>query len=160
MTQESTKTSYEAKSFTFWVSYYDVAQELTPKEQGEFYKAIMDYIFLGVDSEADLRKSVRICFKAIKANLKRSIANRRQNGNESGENRGDVPQPENALNLNLNSNLKKRSAGAGSVIDTPPAACPKCGGVLTRTAMTINAPKGKRRIWRCEKCGEEVEAIG
>ena len=42
--------AYKSKSFTFWVSYYDVAQELTPREQGEFFKAIMDYMFLGEDT--------------------------------------------------------------------------------------------------------------
>lgn len=148
---------YEAKSFTMWVSYYDVAQELTPKEQGEFYRAIMDYIFKGEDCEDDLRKSVKICFKAIKANLKRSVANRRTNGSESGENRGEVPQPENALNLNLNSRLKIKSAGSGSGggKPAPPSACPKCGGPLEKTAA--HDQRG-RTLYSCVKCHEEVWA--
>ena len=150
--------AYEAKSFTFWVSYYDVAQELTPREQGEFYKAIMDYMFMGVDSEPELRKSVRICFKAIKANLKRSIANRRGNGTESDENRGEVPQPEIALNLNSNLKIKKKSAesGSGGGKPAPPSACPKCGGVLLLTGLHI----GKRVMLRCEGCGKEVWCDG
>ena len=94
---------YRAKSFTMWVSYYDVAQELNDREQGEFFKAINDYMFAGIDREQELRKNVRICFKAVKANLKRSVANRRAVGKESGKNRGEVLKPENALNLNLNS---------------------------------------------------------
>lgn len=135
-----------------WVSYYDVAQELTPREQGEFFKAINDYMFTGEDPEHDLRKNVRICFKAVKANLKRSVANRRTIGKESGENRAEVSQPENALKLKLNSNIKLKPNPARS----EPTACPKCGGPLVRTGTTINAPKGRRRIYRCE-CGEEVE---
>ena len=149
--------AYTAKSFTMWVSYYDVAQELTPREQGEFFKAINDYMFTGEDPEPGLRKNVRICFKAIKANLKRSVANRRSIGKESGENRAEVTKPENALNSNLNSKLKERAAGSGSVGADPPAVCPKCGGHLERTGSTIAGSKGKRRIYRCE-CGEEVVA--
>lgn len=147
---------YEAKSFTMWVSYYDVAQELSTREQGEFYRAIMDYMFAGVDREAELGKAPKICFKAIKANLKRSKANRRVVGDESGANRGEVPQPENALNLNLNSKIKKRSAGSGSDggKPTPPAPCAKCGGKLEKTGTST--PTGKRRMYRCSSCGEEV----
>lgn len=146
--------AYEAKSFTFWVSYYDVAQELNAREQGEFYKAIMDYMFMGVDSEPELRKSVRICFKAIKANLKRSVANRRSIGAESDANRGEVPQPEIALNLNINSKLKKKSAGSGSGggKPAPPTACPECGGMLLLTG----AHRGESVMLRCEACGKEV----
>ena len=155
MPQESTKTSYEAKSFTFWVSYYDVAQELSAKEQGEFYKAIMDYMFTGIDPEDDLRKTVKISFKAIKANLKRSAANRRKNGNESDGNRGEVPQPEIALNLNLNSKIKKRNVGSGSSFNTPPAVCPKCGGDLAPTGTHRGYGKDER-LHVCEACGAEV----
>lgn len=142
--------AYKGKSFTFWVSYYDVAQELTAREQGEFFKAICDYMFAGEDPEPELRKPVRICFKAIKANLKRSVANRREVGSESGENRGEVPQPENALNLNINlkSNLNPNSKPKPA---RAPAACPKCGGTLEPTA----SKQGNARVYRCA-CGEEV----
>lgn len=61
------------KGFTFYISYFDVAQELeTPEEQGEFYRAIADYMFANKDREAELSWHVRVCFKAVKANLKTS----------------------------------------------------------------------------------------
>ena len=147
--------AYEAKSFTFWVSYYDVAQELNAKEQGEFYKAIMDYMFTGIDPEDDLRKTVKISFKAIKANLKRSAANRRVIGDESDENRGEVLKPEIALNLNSNSKIKKREVGSRSDRPDPPS-CPKCGTLMEYTAMTKGSGRYKRQRADCPKCHEEV----
>ena len=60
------------KSFRFWVSYWDVAQELSPKQQGEFYLAIIEYMFTDNDPEDNLKGSTRLAFKAIKANLKTS----------------------------------------------------------------------------------------
>lgn len=149
--------AYKSKSFTFWVSYYDVAQELTPREQGEFFKAIMDYMFLGEDTEAQLRKPVRICFKAIKANLKRSVANRRVIGDESDENRGEVPQPENALNLKLKLNIKNKDVGSGSGAGLPaPPSCPKCGTPMEFTAITKGSEKHKLQKLDCPKCRGEV----
>lgn len=156
--------SYNAKSFTFWVSYYDVAQELTPKEQGEFYRAIMDYIFTGEDREPNLSKSARIGFKSVKANLKRSVANRREVGSdsdgnrdgigtESGGNRDEVLQPENALKLKLKLNSKSIADGAGSDGGKPArlrrmekGVCPQCGGELFRSTQT-----GRMT---CGVCGE------
>ena len=78
----------EQKSFRFWVSYYDVAQELTPKQQGEFYRAIVEYMFTDTDPEDSLKGTVRICFKAIKANLKTS-RKRSQAGIAGNEKRWD-----------------------------------------------------------------------
>ena len=149
--------AYNAKSFTMWVSYYDVAQELTPREQGEFYRAIMDYMFKGEDREPELGKAVRISFKAIKANLKRSVANRRGIGEESGQGTSTRLESESPLNLNLNSNLKKKSAGSGSGggKPAPPTACPRCGESLERTST--HDQRG-RTLYRCPKCFEEVMA--
>lgn len=73
----------KVKGFTFWLTYWDVAQELTPKQQGEFYRAIADYMFTDTDPEDGLKGSVRIAFKAIKANLKTSIK-RAEVGSEGG----------------------------------------------------------------------------
>ena len=67
------------KGFTFYMTYFDVAQELGEKAQGEFYKAIVDYMFSGQDPEETLPKRVRIAFKSVKANLKTS-KKRSQNG--------------------------------------------------------------------------------
>lgn len=67
------------KGFTFYLTYYDVAQELGEKAQGQFYKAIADYMFSGQDPEETLPKRVRIAFKSVKPNLKTS-QKRSQNG--------------------------------------------------------------------------------
>lgn len=152
---------YQAKSFTFWVSYYDVAQELTPREQGDFYRAIMDYIFEGRDDEAKLSKTARIAFKSVKANLKRSIANRREtdanreaNGRESGTNRGEVPQAESALNLKLNINPKSNPNPNASGEAVGGGEAPTCHA-CNRTA--IRNPHQPER-WLCPKCEKEVLA--
>lgn len=140
-----------------WVSYYDVAQELTPREQGEFFKAINDYMFTGEDPEQALRKNVRICFKAVKANLKRSLANRRSIGTESDANRGEVLRLDNALNININSKLKKKSAGSGSGASLPaPPSCPKCGTPMEFTAITKGSEKRRLQKLDCPECGGEV----
>lgn len=152
--------AYNFKSFTFWVSYYDMAQELTPKEQGAFYRAITDYIFVGIDREAELPKMARMAFKLAKANLKRSMANRRESDanrdaieQESDANRGEVPEAENALNLKLKLNSKSKSNpnsndgpdGGGS----EPPSCPVCGRI------SIRHPH-KRDTWFCPKCETAV----
>ena len=64
--------SYDVKSFRAWATYYDVAQELSRKEQGAFYRAIFEYMFAGNDVENELSRLTKICFKSIKPNLKRS----------------------------------------------------------------------------------------
>lgn len=69
------------KGFTFYLTYYDIAQELGEKAQGQFYKAIADYMFSGQDPEETLPKRVRIAFKSVKANLKTS-QKRSQNGTD------------------------------------------------------------------------------
>ena len=149
--------AYNVKSFTFWVSYYDTAQELTPREQGQFYRAVMDYIFTGEDRESALPKTVRIAYKSVKSNLKRSLSNKRASGEnreeigeESGENRGEVPQPENALNLKLKlkskSNSNQNATDSASAEGEPPRC--QCGRIATRHPVT--------RRWYCWKCEAEV----
>ena len=70
--------------FTFWRTYWDVAQELSEKQQGEFYRAIVQYMFTDQDPEGDLKGTVRICFKAVKPNLKTS-ARRSESGEAGGK---------------------------------------------------------------------------
>lgn len=62
------------KGFSFYVSYYDVAQELSQKDREKFYNAIIEYMFSDADLEQNLPKNAKIAFKAVKANLKRSKA--------------------------------------------------------------------------------------
>lgn len=104
------------KAFKTWYTYYDVAQELSPKDQGTYYRAIMDYMFADIDREDELPKLVKIAFKSVKGNLKRSKSNKRgeEIGNESGTNRETEDDTENALTLTLTSTLTSKEAGAGS----------------------------------------------
>lgn len=60
------------KGFTFYMTYFDVAQELSKKDRGLFYDAVANYMFLDQDDEETLPKRVRIAFKCIKPNLKTS----------------------------------------------------------------------------------------
>lgn len=81
------------KGFSFYYTYFDVAQELeTTEEQAMFYWAIAEYMFRDNDVENELEKTVLIAFKCIKANLKTSksrsssgkngMANRYQSSNK------------------------------------------------------------------------------
>lgn len=60
------------KGFTFYLTYFDVAQELSKKDRGAFYDAVANYMFLDQDDEETLSKRAKIAFKCIKPNLKRS----------------------------------------------------------------------------------------
>lgn len=72
------------KGFTFWKTYWDVAQELSATQQGALYRAICEYMFTDNDPEDDLKGSVKIAFKALKPNLvtsmKRSAAGKQPSG--------------------------------------------------------------------------------
>ena len=67
------------KSFTFWANYHDVAMEISTEQQGEFYRAVIDYIFDGTDREAELPFEAKVAFKCVKPSLKRSKT-RSENG--------------------------------------------------------------------------------
>lgn len=158
----------KVSAFKFWETYYDVAQELTPKEQGEYYRAIMAYMFEGADREAELSKAVRIAFKAVKGNLNRSKSNKRVsydedgnasganrdgNGKESRRNRKQLRELENALTLTLTStstsspNETRSDAGAVGGGEAP--TCPVCG------RPAIPHPH-RRNEWMCPKCEKAV----
>lgn len=147
------------KAFKTYLTYYDVARELSPNEQGKYWRAIMAYMFEDVDSEAELPKMARMAFKAVKGNLKRSKSNARGEyiGEESGKNRGEVPQPENALSLS--SSLSSKGIGPGSArgnadpIPGPDAAdvpCPSCGA----TVQAVK--KGSFYSIMCASCKADV----
>lgn len=67
------------------MTYWDVANELEPEEQGDFYRAVADYMFADIDRESELPFASKIAFKCIKANLKRSKA-QSENGAKSKPN--------------------------------------------------------------------------
>lgn len=102
---------YDVKSFRAWATYYDVAQELTEREQGQFYRAIFEFMFAGQDVEERLPKTARICFKSIKPNLKRSKSKARS-ADETDTDDAVLEQStsnenETKTSLNLNSRSKK-----------------------------------------------------
>ena len=148
--------AYDVKSFRAWATYYDVAQELPPKEQGAFYRAIFEYMFAGQDVESELTKITRICFKSIKPNLKRSKANARKDdepceiGEQSVQGTSHRSDTKTALKLNLNPNIKSKADGGGSepVETTDPPVCPMCGQKAWRVADK----------WYCPDCARTVTA--
>ncbi len=148
------------KSFTFWASFADNTDIFSEKEQKELYFAIVRYMFFDDDREDNLPKAVRATFRQIKATCKASRANskngsvakakriesEREAKRERNANETETKTNSNS-NSNTNSNAKRERATA---------ACPQCGGPLSRSALSINGPDGRKRIYRCE-CGEEVE---
>lgn len=146
------------KAFTFYASFADFGDILSEKEQKELYFSIVRYMFFDDDREEKLPKAARAAFRQIKATCKMSRANS-QNGSVpkskriANETETDSERNENE---NVTNSKSKSNTKSNAKSERAPAACPKCGGPLSRSALTINGPDGKRRIWRCE-CGEEVE---
>lgn len=68
------------KGFSFYLTYWDVGNEICDEERGAYYCAIMDYMFADIDREAELPFQARVAFKAVKANLKTS-----KNRSEAGQ---------------------------------------------------------------------------
>ena len=146
--------AYDIKSFRAWATYYDVAQELTPKDQGVFYRAIFEYMFAGNDLEEELPKVAKICFKSIKPNLKRSKS-KAKNDDVSSDFDADLvrstsneTETKNALNLNSNINSNSKAAGAESAArfnaaSTPPK-CPACG--------RAGEWNDHMKWWECPEC--------
>lgn len=75
--------------FTFWRTYWDVAQDYTPAQQGQLYRAIAEYMFADHDIEDELKGPIRSAYKALKPNIitsyKRSLAGR-EKGKQDGNN--------------------------------------------------------------------------
>ena len=59
------------KSFSFFHSYYEAAQDLSKKERAEFYEAIIEYSFTG--KEPELKGVVSTCWKLVKPTLEKSM---------------------------------------------------------------------------------------
>ena len=72
------------KGFTFWKTYWDVAQELSATQQGALYRAICEYMFTDADPEDALKGAAKIAFKALKPNIKTS-KNRSEIGAKGGK---------------------------------------------------------------------------
>ena len=147
-------SEYVQKSFTCWVSYFDVARRMNPKNRLAFYDAMMDYIYLGIDREAELAADKRtsqayFAFLANKAQFKKSKLRSEAGSTIKTESNGN----QNGIKRNQNApkdkdKVKEKEKGKTET----PAACPTCGGVLLLTGLHI----GKRVMLRCEACGEEV----
>ena len=137
------------KGFSFYLTYWDVAQELKPREQGEFYRAIMDYMFADLDKEAELPKNVRVCFKAVKANLKTSkgrsdaVSKRYTNDIQNGYKRP-------TKQIQDKDKDKDKDKGECSSFTAVAPHCPECGAGVT---LDI-----KRRGLMCTRCGWHGES--
>lgn len=60
------------KGFTFYLTYWDVGNEISEECRGLYYSAIADYMFADIDRESELPFEAKVAFKAVKANLKTS----------------------------------------------------------------------------------------
>lgn len=143
------------KGFTFYLTYADLAADLSPRSQGELYRAIVQYMFYDNDLEATLSRDVRTVYKACKPHLKTS-KNRSTNGVEGNNRRWGAQEPIANPSQNvrktiasLSSRLSSRSnasqtVGSGSVENTDPPVCPVCGahGVWNRSMSW----------WECPDC--------
>ena len=145
------------KSFTFWLTYADLAADLSPRSQGELYRAIVQYMFFDNDLEATLSRDVRTVYKACKPHLKTS-KNRSINGVAGSNRRWDGEKPianekQNvgkvitSLSSRLSSSSRsnpKQTIGSVSVENTDPPVCPNCGskGEWNRSMSW----------WECPEC--------
>lgn len=125
------------------MSYWDVAQELKPREQGEFYRAIMDYMFADEDRESELKGNVRICFKATKTYLKTS-RNRSQAAYKSNASQAQAKRKRDAKEAQDKDKVQVQDKVQDESECTKPI-CPACGG---RLALDLGSG-----TLRCEKCG-------
>ena len=139
------------KGFTFYRTYCDVMDEMaTEKEQKDLVFAIVRYLMYDEDLEEKLTKNVRIAFKCLKPNLKTSRS-RSESGKAGMESRYANKPITNGYQT-PNKNLTSLSSSLSSRSSDAPAACPRCGGTLAKTA----SHKGDRTMYRCNLCGEEV----
>lgn len=113
------------KGFTFYETFKDVADELPVEFQGEFYRAIAEYMFADNDIEGEIPKESRIAFKCVKPNLKRlkargqSGSHRRKNrllDDESiEENRNRIETESNEIEKNRNRIETESSSSSSSI---------------------------------------------
>lgn len=66
------KTTMRA-SFIFYSSYYDAISELPPEEQGQIYKAIIDYGIAQVEP-TNLTPAGKMCFKLIRPTIDAALS--------------------------------------------------------------------------------------
>ena len=151
-------SEYVQKSFTFWVSYFDVARRLNAKNRLALYDAIMDYMFLDIDREEELgaNKSTSqayLVYLSKKDNFKTSKLRAQAgaaNKTESNDNQNGIKRNQKAPKVKDKDKEKEKGK------TETPSACPKCGGVLLLTGIHDD----RRVMLRCEACGEEVWCDG
>ena len=95
------------KGFTFWKTYWDVAQELSATQQGALYRAICEYMFTDADPEEGLKGAVKIAFKALKPNLVTSRKRSEAGKHPSGLNEQDEQSNANQNEIKTQSNGKQ-----------------------------------------------------
>lgn len=127
------------KGFTFYMTYFDVAQELSKKDRGAFYDAVANYMFLDQDDEETLSKRAKIAFKCIKPNLKRS-----KNQSVNAEN----PRSNGNKKLAKSSQIETSLISSSISSSSSRPKCPKCGKPASR-----NKQMGR---WECRFCWEVI----
>lgn len=165
--------AYKQKSFRFYVSYYDGCVDFDDENRLAYLDAMLAYVFKGKDMERTLKKKGLIraydAFKNQKSQLKTSIV--RSEAGYKGNDARWHETPDDAQENALSQTNRKRIANESQIknknqiksktqkhigSDGTPAACPKCGGVLSMTG----AHRGDSVMHRCEACGEEVWCDG
>ena len=151
-------SEYVQKSFTFWVSYFDVARRLNAKNRLALYDAIMDYMFLDIDREEELGAnkstsqaylvylSKKDNFKTSKLRAQAGAANKTESNDNQNGNKRNQKAPK------VKDKDKEKDKGKTET----PSACPKCGGVLLLTGIHDD----RRVMLRCDACHEEVWCDG
>lgn len=92
------------ESFIFYASYYDAISELPPEEQGQIYKAIIDY---GIAKKApsSLTPAGRMCFKLIKPTVDAALS--RYDANVENGKKGGRPKTQTKPKQNPNETQTK-----------------------------------------------------
>lgn len=150
------------KSFTFYASFADFVDILSEKEQKELYFAIVRYMFFDDDREEKLTKTARAAFRQIKATCKASRANSQNGSTPKSKRIANETETNAERNTNESGTKPKQLSKSNSKSKSKaksnraPAACTKCGGLLSPTG----AHRGDSVMYRCEACHEEVWCDG
>lgn len=149
------------KGFTFYKTYADIAEDLSPRSQGELYRAIVQYMFFDNDLEATLSRGVRAVYKACKPHLKTS-KNRSENGvagnnrrwegekviaNSSQTHRKSIASSSSS-SISISRSNQSQTDGAVAVENPAPPVCPRC--------HRISAPNPETGKWECPECGRKL----
>lgn len=160
MARKKKEQPLQLKSFTFWESYADATRDLSPRAQGEVYRAIVEFTLYGHDLEEALSAPARVVYKLLKTHLKTS-RNRAKSGVAGNNSRwGDKNAIANAsqgdsknnARLSSSSRLSSRSNQTQTVGEALAGATPPVCADCNRTAYR-NQQMG---AWVCPVCNRRL----